>query len=219
MFRYLLRCLLAITEKRFVEKAGCCLLLWGFLTGCASGVEQKWSQIQETAMKETPLFGPQNGLLVHDITDEVIPFFSTEINQSDFIVDAKFTNPQDASAGPWDYGFIFRLVSGTSHYRLIIFSDRRWQLKVYDATSGRLVAEGPLELLDTREGAQNHLRLICRGAQGAFYLNDRFVSEMDLSSSEASGNVWAATAMWQGDEIAGKTTIFEGLTVWRIKKP
>ena len=54
----------------------------------------------------------------------------------------------------------------------------------------------------------NHLRVIALGDIGWLFINNEFVSTLDLSGWREAGDVRAATGLLSGDEITGRSTEF-----------
>ena len=54
-------------------------------------------------------FGPTNGELRHDPTDDFIKTEYADISLGDMMVEATFVNPYSASSNSWDYGFVIRV--------------------------------------------------------------------------------------------------------------
>ena len=78
------------------------------------------------------------------------------------------------------------------------------------------MGKGILAGLNVDEGGSNLLALILKGNKGYFYLNDAFVTELDLSERTNYGNVYIVTGMLSGDEIGGSMTKYSDFSIWTI---
>ena len=60
----------------------------------------------------------------------------------------------------------------------------------------------------------NHIRIIAMGGEGWLFINGVYVDRLDLSGGLEAGTVSAVGPYFTGHGIAGKSTEFEGLTIW-----
>ena len=162
------------------------------------------------------LFGPKSGYLTHNAGDDKIVYELISGNLKNFIVEVRFVNPYSASEGTWDVGIIFR-ATGNGQFRLVINSDGDWSLyNIKEDLSVPAIAEGTIPALDTNPDGSNWIRLICQNGWGVFYVNGTIMDELDLSAWMDPGDIWVATGMLKGDEINGKSTVYQDFTVWSI---
>lgn len=162
--------------------------------------------------KTVLLWGPVDGELEHHEDDYVSTFYS-DIEAENFVIAAKFTNPYSPSVGSWDYGFFFRHTGGNQQYRLTIFSDKKWVLTLSDGEERNNIASGNIENLNTSNNTSNTVELIVQGRAAYLFVNDVFISELDLSEKVEPGSILIATGIYNGDEINGKTTKFDDFSV------
>lgn len=81
----------------------------------------------------------------------------------DVVIEAKFYNPYAASAGAWDYGFMFRDEGGDNQFRLIVDSKSEWQLFNFTGDiSATPVASGTIDHLDVNDNGSNVIKLIAQ---------------------------------------------------------
>lgn len=153
-----------------------------------------------------PVYGPTNGELVH-VLDDLIKLETAEVDLRNFIVEATFTNPFAASVNDWDYGFSFR-TNGSFKYWLVVASEGDWELadRQGSADDEVTVAEGEWSNLNLGANETNSIRLIVWGDVGYFFLNDLFVSTLDLSGNQDSGEIEVMTAFYFDHEIEGEAT-------------
>ena len=156
-------------------------------------------------------WGPSSGELWHDPTDGFIETEYAGVSISDVVVEATFVNPYSASSNSWDYGFILRQPRGDQSFlQFVVSSNRRWAVKAgadapYDQLSG-----GTLSRLRTGAGERNQLMVVAIGQRGWFFVNGDFVAAVDLSNTVHEGDVAVITGAYQGDEVAGSVTRYEG---------
>lgn len=161
----------------------------------------------------TTVFGPRNGQLEHAL-DDLIKLENANVDRVNFIAEATFTNPFAASVNDWDYGFSFR-TDGSFKYWLVVASEGDWQLadRQGSADDEETVAEGELFNLNLGEGETNMVRLIAWGNAGYFFVNDEFISTLDISNNQDSGDIEVITAFYFDHEIEGEATGFTDFTI------
>ena len=159
-------------------------------------------------------FGPLNGELRHDPSDGLIEIQSAGVSMSDMMVEATFVNPYSAASGDWDYGFFIR-DSGTGEslqsIEFTVTSRGYWEAAWRKGTSNQSqeIASGRIRNLNTGAGDRNHLQVVAIGERGWFFVNNQFVSAIDLSEITGTGDVAVGTGFYEGDEMAGAVTRFE----------
>jgi hypothetical protein len=161
------------------------------------------------------VFGPRDGNMVHDASNWP-KFYYCGILATNVMAEVTFTNPYAASQGAWDYGLVFRYGPG-GYLGLSFFSDKVWAFyeRVGDETD--VIVDGELKNLNVGAGESNHIKLFVNGEEGLLYVNDTFVSRLDLSPRTVSGDVIAVSGAWIGDEIAGEVTAYEDFTVFVLQ--
>jgi serine/threonine protein kinase len=175
------------------------------------------TQANEIDAKKTAVFGPQSGSLKHDPGDAQVEAMDAKVNLQDFVVQARFSNPFAASKASWDYGFMLRHQGKNNQYRFAIRSDKTWSLSNNSGTpEGEIVASGTLPNLNVDQNGSNLVKLIFKGNQGFFFLNDALVAKFDLSVRMSSGSVWIVTGMFGGDEVAGAETKYSDFNIWSL---
>jgi hypothetical protein len=172
-------------------------------------------QIYEGYLDQTSsleiLFGPEAGDLEHQ--PDQLTYVPAGLDIENFIAHVEFINPYDAEDGGWDVGFIFRLGDEEPHARLIITSSGVWQLGpgAEDATES-----GEVDDLNTGESDRNVIDLVVIGDVGYVGVNGSFVSQLDLSAFDHSGEVAIATAFFDDNFDEGAETGFEDFLVWDL---
>jgi hypothetical protein len=163
------------------------------------------------------VYGPEFGELEHNPDGKVKVFKADTAALRDFIVEVTFYNPYATSRGNWDYGILFRSEGGDNNLRFVITSDRSWRLFNRVGSNTTAITNGKLNNLYMDELDPNVIRLVCFGKRGWIIINDTLITEVDLSSRMTAGSVSVATAMYEGDEIAGEITYYEDLYIYSLE--
>ncbi len=135
-----------------------------------------------------------------------------------FILEASFISPYDASFHSWDFGVLFRDDGPNSQYRLFIDSYGDWALSNHTGSGdAAALSSGSLsKFYSYQKGEKNTLKLIVTGSTGLFFVNDQFVSWLNLSDRTNSGQISLGTGFMNGHEVEGYSTRFEDLAVWKM---
>ncbi len=168
-------------------------------------------------------FGPMSGELRHNPSDGSIEDKYAGVSFEDMIVTATFENPSSAAKGSWNYGFLVRKRDTGSSARGILVavtSNGRWYTALRQGRSSETqsIAEGRLGSFNTGDGESNSLWLAAFEERGLLFVNDEFVSELDLSSFTGPGDVAVVTGAFTDAEIAGAVTRFEDFTGRQFQK-
>ena len=166
-------------------------------------------------------FGPSNGELRHNPSDNFIETEYARASFSDMVIEATFVNPYGASSNSWDYGFFMRYDSTKDDppfLQFVVSSNRSWAvLTGSDAPYDRL-GGGTVRNLNTGAGGRNHLMVVAIGARGWFFVNGDYVASVNLSSLTWQGDVAVITGAYSGDEVAGAVTRYEGFKGYELTK-
>ena len=159
--------------------------------------------------------GPISGEIQHEV--EAIAGESIAGSLTNFIAEARFTNPYGASVGSWDYGFGFRNPAFGELHVIVVLSDGRWVHEVRTATleSWAEVAQGEGSF-GTAAGDSNLVRLIAVDDTGWLFVNGELAAALDLSVVTGPSGVLAITGFFQGNSIPGRSTSFADFTVWSL---
>jgi hypothetical protein len=153
------------------------------------------------------------------VSNGLIETYKAGVDLRDFIVSATFQNPYSTAIGPWDYGFIFRNERVNEDYRLIIRSNEQWVL-IYKTGSGNseTIQDGQLSNLDLSENGSNSIWLLSKGDTGLLYVNESFVTDLDLSARTNSGDVSVGAGFYSSSEIEGYSTEYMDFEVQEISQ-
>jgi len=176
--------------------------------------------IQVLNEQASQVYGPSDGALEQEAGDEVA-CDDTGVKLRDFVVEAKFRNPQAEPGEKWDYGIIVLNLGGQTQYRLILDSDGRWTLNLH-SSGFDIENRDTSDLLDLSQGGSNTLKLFVKGDTGQLYLNGEYVSTLDLdmlgmgAASAYTHNVLICAGIKRGYSLPGRSTIYEGFSVWSL---
>lgn len=165
-----------------------------------------------------PIAGPYKGQLTHYDTGK-IENDNANINVLNFIAEATFVNPYSPDKGKWDIGFNFRETDINTQFRVVLFSESYWGIGDFTDGEQLPLGTGDLENFNVQDNGRNKVTLIVLNKRGYLFLNDLFITELDLKSRLTSGDVAVGTAYIFGDEIAGEATGYEGFTIWQLPNP
>jgi hypothetical protein len=163
----------------------------------------------------SPVFGPADGELVHDPSDDQVVTSYIDFPIANFVAEATFVTPYDDSSVGWSHGFFFR-DTADAQLRLIFDSVGNWELTLYTNEEFTTLQSGTISIAETEKGSRNTLRLAADGDSGLFSLNGEIVASLDLSALVGSGDLAIGTGLYTGTELAGAATVYEGFTVWSI---
>jgi serine/threonine-protein kinase len=162
------------------------------------------------------LFGPVDGALPHQL-DGFIESFGSDVELSDFIVQATWVNPYAASAGEWDMGLIFRQGDLDQELRLVILSDQTWNLNSRRGDEDSFIEEGSVAgHLNLGTTGANKVLLIALQERGFFFMNDAFVETLDLSDRTNSGGISVGTGFYSSSERDGAISSFKDFAIWAM---
>ena len=155
-------------------------------------------------------FGPISGELRHNPTNRSIETRFAGVSIANMVVEATFVNPYSAASNPWNHGFILRDKRDGHFFRIVVTSRGSWDAKIKSGGSYDSIDSGTLGKFNTNAGGSNHLRIVAIETRGWFFVNDEFVSTLDLSAINGAGDVAAVTGVYKDDEQAGAVTRYEG---------
>jgi eukaryotic-like serine/threonine-protein kinase len=159
------------------------------------------------------LYGPHSGRLMHQ-SDGYLEATPSTAGVRNFVAEIKFSNPYPLATGDWGYGMIIRSEGGSNQFRLYVTSDKDWEMTLNTGSAdGKTIEQGTFSGLNISENGSNTIRVIAKEDRGWLYINDVFVSELDLSGRYA-GSVYGFIFR----EISGEITPYEDFTVWKLTK-
>ena len=132
------------------------------------------------------------------------------VDMSDLIIEATFVNPPPAASGNWDYGFILRASgkgASRQYIEIVITSRGDWEvMRRSGASNGsQRLSRRIIRNFDTAADAENRLQVIAAGSRGWLFINDEFVSVVDLSGITGAGDLAVITRIFAGNNDAAVT--------------
>ena len=193
------------------------------------GLLGAWFEGDEVVGRSTPFsdftvrpllkaYGPQRGVIEHNPDDDLIDIRRTRVSLADGIIQARFFNPYSAQEGSWSSGFLMRNSGANEFHALVVKESGRWlhRVRMGDIQSTQRLANQASEHISTRPSGSNHIRVIVLGGEGWLFIDGAHVGELDLSGLLMGGGVSAVAGYFTGDGIAGKSTRFEGFTIYSL---
>jgi len=168
------------------------------------------------------VFGPSSGALVHHPSGQGTCDDSGTSVQ-DFIAEARLYNPYP-SGHPWDYAITFADLSADDQYRYEIILDSQQHISLRLNATGYTVEDRTTTYnqLDLSHGGSNLLKVYIVDDTALVYVNDKFESAFDLTgvnlgnSVVGTRDIMVCTGVKDGDSQAGKSTRYDGFTVWSV---
>jgi hypothetical protein len=165
---------------------------------------------QMAAAQEGPsVSGPRSGEIPMQLG--TVNGVNAGVDVRDFYAHAEFDTPYAASEHPWDIGFGFRSTGVGEDLRIAVTSDGDWLLS---RGARQILADGGGALLDTDPMGRNTLDLVAVDDVGYLAVNGDYVATLDLTASDADGEVWVSSGFYQEHKRDGATTPFSAFEVW-----
>jgi serine/threonine-protein kinase len=169
------------------------------------------------------IFGPVDGSLDHDPASNAPKLRHANLNLRDFMVEARFYNPYSLDEGEWSSGFLIRDNAQGQNFRVYVAARKPVVpiLVLLQSTgAGGPPTQRPAPILlpdvDVTPDRSNVFRIIVKGDAAYFYVNGEFQKTLDVSAIQSEGDIALATGLQRGTEVGGKTTRYEGFTVWSL---
>jgi hypothetical protein len=136
-----------------------------------------------------------------------------------FIVEATFINPYSANDHKWDIDIFFRRAN-KKNYRVDVSSEGSWsygiELPEWKSLKNDAMFEKSNFDFKIGKGESNRLRIIAYETTGCFYLNDRFVGELNLSDLDQIGDIAVAIGSYSNSEVKNAVTGYKNFSIYRI---
>jgi serine/threonine-protein kinase len=162
------------------------------------------------------VFGPKSGRIPHKAENGYIETINASVGLRSFILEVAFFVPYPATEAPWDFGIVFREAGPNIEYRLLFNSDKSWVFSLHSGSpNGKDILKGTIDNFNTEEGSLNKIRLYADEDRGWFFVNDQFISELDLSK-QYSGAIMIGIGFQPGAEVTGQLTDYKDFSVWSI---
>lgn len=174
------------------------------------------SLVSQFDLGKIKIFGTEKGSFDH-LDDDYVETYFVGDDLKNFILEVNFISPYNVSINSWDFGVMFRHHGNNNQYRLIVSSEKKWQLRNnIDSSNGEIIQDGKIANLQLSEGSSNNLKLYVIDDLGILFLNDHFISELDLSARRISGAVAIGTGFFNGNEVEGEKTQYTNFSIWKF---
>lgn len=170
----------------------------------------RFEELRDAAQQSNSIFGPATGTMVEGVG--TVQGIFPEVVTSNSYFRATFTNPDDLSV-TYDAGFGIRHVEGNNQLRLVIGTDDRWAMRVGD---GAAYQTGEAHGFQSEPGEQNTIEVVANGDTGYLAINGTVVAVLDLSPSNAAGDIWVAAGLDPADILSGRSSTVSDFTIWSL---
>lgn len=162
---------------------------------------QPLAAVRQPEINPTPringyLYGPVDGEIDHKYL-----WFETGIKVANFYTAVTFQNPEDGEKIGWMQGVSFRNIRDKWMY-LRFTNTGEWDLYCMDSEGDdERVNSGQFNNMNTGANQTNSLLLVARDSTGELIFNNEWISDLDLSCTNQSGEI-SLIASWRpvGDE-------------------
>ena len=153
----------------------------------------------------TTSFGPWSGTIDKSEEYSQIGYKASNTNLSNLVIEADFDIPYyPYGFSDWSLGFQFRS-NDTGMYRLIITNKKSWHL--YYQNSGSEfseIASGNSAQISTSTFdlyKSNKLKVILQDDLGWLFINDRYISDLDVSAISTQGETYIVSAIYYDENF------------------
>ena len=160
--------------------------------------------------------GPEDGAIEHRAGDGFVDAQRTRVSMADGIIEARFFNPYFVPEGEWSSGFLFRRSGSDGRHVVGINGWPSWYHRLWLEDDWVDMATEFMEGIARNRGNANLLLIVMVGEKGYLFINNSYVSALDLSGWTGPGSVSAIASFFKGHSTAGASTQFERFAVWSI---
>tara|TARA_B100000029_G_scaffold516498_1_gene630306 strand:+ start:30529 stop:32994 length:2466 start_codon:yes stop_codon:yes gene_type:complete len=160
-------------------------------------------------------YGPEDIILDHNPDDNFVPSETTNTNFLNTVIEATIYPPHYDKNRNWSSGFLIRRNNSSQLHSIGINSKGNWfhyarnrNLSDEDITYGNYSSQIKLGLNE-----KNILKIISIDNKGWLFINNKFVSELDLSLWTGNGDIQPIGSWFTGDEYYGESTLFNNITI------
>jgi len=160
-------------------------------------------------------FEPRDIILEHNTNDDFIPFESTNTNFLNSIIEATIIPPHNDNNRNWSSGFLIRRKNNSQLHSIGINSEGYWfhyirnqNTNPEDITAGEYTSAIKLGL-----GDNNKLKIVSIDEKGWLFINDQYITTLDLSLWIGNGDIQPIGSWFKGDEYDGEKTIFKNFSI------
>ncbi|HEX2907373.1 MAG TPA: SH3 domain-containing protein, partial [Phototrophicaceae bacterium] len=170
------------------------------------------------------VFGPARGELVMQ-DDGYIKANYAQVSMRDFVAEVVFAVPYRLETASWDIGFVFRDAGWPEQLRLGLQAGiaddgsrfQYWELAGFASDeSYQSLASGYFDKLLTDPGAENHVKLVGFENTGFLFVNDAYVTTLDLGYLLKTGDIAVATSLFSPDTLNGEKLVYRDFRIWNF---
>lgn len=152
--------------------------------------------------------------LIEDDTDDYLECIHLE-EMKNFILSTVISNPSDIANG-FEYGILFRGYGWNDQYRLGFYDDGSWNLLNRVEDDSTTINYGTTTAFNGNSNSSNFIELIVNNNVGFLYVNQEFVSSLDLTDRYSAGDITVCTDLTNGYGKTGNSIRIDYLLLEQI---
>ena len=160
--------------------------------------------------------------LVENNADDHLECKTLSDNLSNFILEARLINPFEVKEG-WDYGILFRAKENDAQYWLWFSDAGQWYLELVGNKKDyqgnfvkQTIAYGYSASINTGGHENNRYKLVISSSKGFLFINDNFVSKLDISDHLTGGAIEICTDILSSHGTNRNTYFLDYLRLWKL---
>ena len=161
------------------------------------------------------VYGTLGDSIAHAPADGFVDGCEANVEIADAIIEATFYNPYSMDAGDWSHGFLFRTLDIARRHAIVVSSSGHWEHLLGSSSEDgwERLETGQSALINLREGASNHIRVVAVSSFGMLFINDIFVAILGLHEMTGAGGVIPIVGFFRDDGVEGHATRYAGLSI------
>ena len=169
----------------------------------------------------TPVYGPISGEIPHHPDDGELALPGKLEQSGNVMIEVTFDNPYAPNESNWIHGIWLQASTDWSSHRVLISSWKTWRHGYYSADGDYFGGErwDDAPSIDVSKGGSNHLRIIIEEKIGWFYVNNRFLGNIDLNLGKLPDtDLISLVVVDDGRGInhkEGHSTRYRDFTIWK----
>jgi pSer/pThr/pTyr-binding forkhead associated (FHA) protein len=180
----------------------------------AAAIEFYWGVILD-GMGTNPLFGPESGTLSM-VDDGNVEASSAGVDYMNVVISADFSPPYQSDEALWDVGFFFRDQGANDELRLKVESSGEYYVLNRIGEDENYLVEGNFNNLNLSVNTPNNIILMVWEDKCVLFINNQFITEVDISLRMMSGNVSIVTNIEDENYLPGAETRYENFTIYAV---
>jgi hypothetical protein len=180
----------------------------------AAAIEFYWGVILD-GMGTTPLFGPESGSITFENDGNVEASFA-DIDYMNVIITGDFYPSYQSDEVLWDMGFFFRDQGSNDELRLKIESGGEYYILNRIGEDENYLVEDTINNLNLSINTPNTVTLMVWADHCVLFVNNQFITEVDISTRMMSGDVSIVTNIEEENYLPGAETRYENFTIYAV---